>query len=164
MRMRARYSNKNMKLFFPGSFDPFTSGHANLVVRALKFADSVVIAVGVNESKRCMFTADVRVDAISRHYASEGRVSVIRYEGLTVDAFRASGADAILRGVRSMSDFENECVMADANRALGGVETILLPSDPSLQFISSSLVRELINFGRPVDGMMLETFNITHSE
>lgn len=153
-----------MKVLFPGTFDPFTSGHANLVERALSFAESVVIAVGVNGTKNCMFTADARVDAIRRYYVNDARVSVIKYEGLTVDVVKSCGADVILRGVRSMSDFENECKMADANRAIGGVETILLPSDPSLQHISSTLVRELINFGHPVDGMMLETFNITKSK
>lgn len=149
-----------MKLLFPGSFDPFTIGHLDLVQRALKIADSVVIAVGINESKKCMFTAQERVDAIARFFESEPRVSVLSYSGLTMDMVRKTGADAILRGVRSVSDFEFERNMADVNGKVGGVETIMLASAPQLQHVSSSVVRELALFGHDVSDMIIDTFDL----
>lgn len=149
-----------MKLLFPGSFDPFTIGHLDLVQRALKIADCVVIAVGINESKKCMFTAQERVDAIARFFESEPRVSVLSYSGLTMDMVRKTGADAILRGVRSVSDFEFERNMADVNGKVGGVETIMLASAPQLQHVSSSVVRELALFGHDVSDMIIDTFDL----
>ncbi|MCQ2110884.1 MAG: pantetheine-phosphate adenylyltransferase [Bacteroidaceae bacterium] len=149
-----------MKLLFPGSFDPFTIGHLDLVQRALKIADGVVIAVGINESKKCMFTAQERVDAIARFFESEPRVSVLSYSGLTMDMVRKTGADAILRGVRSVSDFEFERNMADVNGKVGGVETIMLASAPQLQHVSSSVVRELALFGHDVSDMIIDTFDL----
>lgn len=149
-----------MKLLFPGSFDPFTKGHLDLVQRALKIADSVVIAVGVNESKKCMFTAQERVDAIARYFASEPRVFVMSYSGLTMDLVRETKADAILRGVRNVTDFEFERNMADVNAKVGGVQTIMLASAPELQHISSSVVRELALFGHDVSDMIIDTFSL----
>lgn len=147
-----------MKLLFPGTFDPFTIGHADLVERALAFADSIVIGVGVNSAKSTMFTARQRVDCIRRHYAGNQRVEVVEYNGLTMDFARRSGADAILRGVRSTADYENETVLSDANLKIGGVDTILLVSRPEFQHVSSSLVRELHSFGHPVDEFVIDTF------
>jgi len=149
-----------MKLLFPGSFDPFTKGHLDLVQRALKIADCVVIAVGVNESKKCMFTAQERVDAIAHYFASEPRVSVMSYSGLTMDLVRDTKADAILRGVRNVTDFEFERNMADVNAKVGGVQTIMLASAPELQHISSSVVRELALFGHDVSDMIIDTFSL----
>jgi len=148
-----------MKLLFPGSFDPFTIGHANLVERALTLADEVVIAVGINEGKHPMFSAEKRLKAISAYYRDNSRVSVMEYRGLTVDAVRQAGANAILRGVRSVADYELERNMADINRSLDEVETLLLVSKPEFQHISSSLVRELISFGRDVSALMIAGFN-----
>jgi len=147
-----------MKLLFPGSFDPFTVGHADIVSRALRLADHVVVAVGVNSGKKPMFTPDERIEAISRYYEGNDRVSVIAYDGLTIKAARETGADAILRGVRSNADYEMERNLADINRALDGTETIIMVTSPEYQHISSSMVRELIGFGHPVDGMMIDTF------
>lgn len=147
-----------MKLLFPGTFDPFTVGHADLVRRGLEIAGSIVVAVGVNREKKTLFPADVRTEAIRRYYADEPRVTVVEYSGLTANAVRENGADAILRGVRDVTDFECERRLADANRAVCGVETVLLVADPSLQHVSSSLVRELMSFGHPVDGMILSTY------
>lgn len=149
---------------FPGTFDPFTAGHADLVRRALNMADSVVVAVGVNMFKKSMWSAEDRVEAIRAYYASEPRVTVMSYSGLTFELARRLKADAILRGVRSVADFEAERSMADANRATGGVETVLLVSDPAYQHISSSLVRELISFGHPVPEMMIDTFTVPKCE
>lgn len=148
-----------MKLLFPGSFDPFTIGHANLVERALTLADEVVIAVGINEGKHPMFSAEKRLEAISAYYRDNSRVSVMEYRGLTVDAVRQTDANAILRGVRSVADYELERNMADINRSLDGVETLLLVSKPEFQHVSSSLVRELISFGRDVSALMIAGFN-----
>ncbi len=147
-----------MKLLFPGSFDPFTIGHANLVERALTLADEVVIAVGINEGKHPLFSAEKRLEAISAYYRGNPRVSVIEYRGLTVDTVRQAGAHAILRGVRSVQDYELERNMADINRSLEGVETVLLVSSPDVQHISSSLVRELLSFGRDAGDLVIPGF------
>lgn len=165
MRRKARNFNCSvMKILFPGSFDPFTSGHADLVERALKIADSLVVAIGVNPAKKTLWTPSERLEAISRYYAADPRVSVMTYEGLTFNLMKKVGADVMLRGVRSAADFEAERSLADANRIVGGVETLLMVSDPAYQHVSSSLVRELIGLGHPVDGMMLDTFIIPESK
>lgn len=153
-----------MKILFPGTFDPFTVGHADLVRRALKIADSVVIAVGVNVSKKCMWSAPDRVDAIRRYYSDEPRVTVVSYSGLTFEQMRQTGCDVMLRGVRSVADYEVERSLADANRTVGGAETLLMVSDSQYQHISSSLVRELVSFGHPVGGMMIDTFAVPEKE
>ena len=147
-----------MKLFFPGSFDPFTIGHADLVERVLNMGCEVVIAVGINEGKKPLFSLQQRLEAIRNHYKGYSRVSVIEYKGLTVDAVRENGCDAILRGIRSVSDYDNERNMADINRSIDGVETVLLVASPAVQHVSSSLVRELISFGRNADDLMIDTF------
>ena len=143
-----------MKLFFPGSFDPFTIGHADLVERVLNMGCEVVIAVGINEGKKPLFSLQQRLEAIRNHYKGYSRVSVTEYKGLTVDAVRENGCDAILRGIRSVSDYDNERNMADINRSIDGVETVLLVASPAVQHVSSSLVRELISFGRNADDLM----------
>ena len=147
-----------MKLFFPGSFDPFTIGHADLVERVLNMGCEVVIAVGINEEKKPLFSLQQRLEAIRNHYKGYSRVSVTEYKGLTVDAVRENGCDAILRGIRSVSDYDNERNMADINRSIDGVETVLLVASPAVQHVSSSLVRELISFGRNADDLMIDTF------
>lgn len=149
-----------MKLLFPGTFDPFTIGHADIVERALRFADELVIAVGINENKKTMFDVDERLSAIKEYYKVNPKVKVIGYDSFTSDAVRSEGADAILRGVRSVADYEYERNMADINATLENVETIFLCSSPTVQHISSSLIREMINFGRPIDGLVIDTFNI----
>ena len=147
-----------MKLFFPGSFDPFTIGHADLVERVLNMGCEVVIAVGINEGKKPLFSLQQRLEAIRNHYKGYSRVSVTEYKGLTVDAVRENGCDAILRGIRSVSDYDNERNMADINRSIDGIETVLLVASPAVQHVSSSLVRELISFGRNADDLMIDTF------
>ena len=147
-----------MKLLFPGSFDPFTIGHADLVERALRLADEVVIAIGINDDKKPLLSTQVRKKAISDYYSNQPRVKVVEYKGLTVDAVRDNGCDAILRGIRSVTDYDKERNLADINRSIEGVETVLLVSSPAVQHVSSSLVRELISFGRSADELMIETF------
>ncbi len=143
-------------LLFPGSFDPFTRGHLSVVKRGLEIADRVIIAVGINEAKRCMFPAQERVASIKSLFAGDNRVEVVTYNGLTVDAVKEHKADFILRGVRSVADFEYERNMADMNRALAGTETVLLFSEPELAHISSSGIRELIRFGYDISPFIPE--------
>ena len=147
-----------MKLLFPGSFDPFTIGHADLVKRTLDLGCEVVIAIGINEEKKPLFSVQQRLEAIRNHYKGYSRVSVTEYKGLTVDAVRENGCDAILRGIRSVSDYDNERNLADINRSIDGVETVLLVASPAVQHVSSSLVRELLSFGRNADDLMIDTF------
>ena len=147
-----------MKLLFPGSFDPFTIGHADLVERALKLGAEVVIAIGINGDKKPLLSADIRKEAILSYYKDNPKVSVIFYNGLTVDAVRATGADAILRGIRSVTDYDKERELAYANRTIEDVETVILVSEQSMQHVSSSLVREMHSFGRPVDSLIIDTF------
>lgn len=148
-----------MKLLFPGSFDPFTVGHADIVKRAVAMGFDVVIAVGVNSGKTPMYSSDRRIDAIRAYYSGDSRVETVGYSGLTVDAVRDNGCDAILRGVRSVTDFDMERNLADINRSVGGVETLLIVSDPAVQHVSSSMVRELMSFGRNADDLVIDTFS-----
>ena len=135
---------------FPGSFDPFTVGHASIVERGLPLFDEIVIGVGVNENKRALYSSNRRVEAISRLYAHEPRVRVEAYDDLTVDFARRCGASFILRGLRSVKDFEYERDIANMNHRLTGIETVLLFTEPHYSSISSSVVRELIAFGKDV--------------
>ncbi|MCM1520602.1 MAG: pantetheine-phosphate adenylyltransferase [Lachnoclostridium sp.] len=130
-------------VLFPGTFDPFTVGHKSLVDRALPLFDRIIIAVGENDSKSTIVPVDDRIEAIARLYGDDPRVEVIAYSGLTVDACRQHQARWLLRGVRSVVDFEYERSMADINRMLAGIETVILYSLPEYASISSSIVREL---------------------
>lgn len=136
---------------FPGSFDPFTIGHDLIVHRALSLFDRVVVAIGVNEGKRQMFSLEERKAAIEQLYVDESRISVATYEGLTSDFALSVGATHIIRGLRSAKDYEYERDMAIVNRRLAGIETIFLYTDPQYTAISSSLVRELIGLGKDVE-------------
>lgn len=133
---------------FPGSFDPFTRGHESIVRRALPLFDEIVIAVGVNAGKRAFMTMDQRRAWIESVFRNEPRVRVITYEGLTIDVARQIHATCILRGVRMIQDFEDEMHMAEVNRQLSGIETVLLYTLPQDSHISSSIVRELAKYGQ----------------
>jgi len=138
---------------FAGSFDPFTIGHASIVERALPLFDRIVIAVGVNASKHGSSNIDDRMNVIRQVYDKlpVGRVEVLAYEHeLTVDLARRVGARWLLRGVRSVKDFEYERDMADINRRISGIETVLLYALPHLSAISSSIVRELESYGQNI--------------
>ena len=149
-----------MKLIFPGSFDPFTKGHESVVRRALDFCDEIVIAVGYNGLKRNqgMFPVEERVKMISEFYRDESRISVIAYTTLTADIANELGCTHILRGVRTVIDFEYERSLADVNRHLTGIETILLFNEPAMAHITSTNVRELLSFGKDVSDFMPEGF------
>ena len=134
---------------FVGSFNPFTIGHESIVRRSLALFDKLVIGVGVNTAKEDN-EGESRVGKIARLYANEPRVEVRSYTDLTVDFARREGAQFIVKGVRSVKDFEYEREQADINRRLSGLETILLFAEPGMEAVSSSLVRELQSFGRDV--------------
>ncbi|MDR0835061.1 MAG: pantetheine-phosphate adenylyltransferase [Tannerella sp.] len=142
------------KVIFPGSFDPFTTGHDALVKRALVFADEVVIAIGVNIEKKTMFTVEDRVENIQSVYKDENRIKVLTYNNLTADFAKETNADCILRGVRNITDFEYEKNMADINRKLTGIETVILFSEPEYEYVSSNLVRELKKFGKDITNLI----------
>lgn len=133
---------------FVGSFDPFTIGHDSIVRRSLPLFDRLIIGVGVNIGKRYMLSAEERVDAIRRLYSDEPRISVEQYSGLTVDFADSIGAQFIVKGVRTVKDFEAEREQADINRRLTGIETIVLFALPGMDSVSSSVVRELMHYGR----------------
>ena len=135
---------------FVGSFDPFTVGHDSILRRALPLFDKIVIGVGVNERKKCMLSAEERTKRIARLYANEPKIEVKAYSDLTIDFARREGAEYIIKGVRSVKDFEYEREQAAINRRLSSIETLLLFAEPELESISSSVVRELHNFGRDI--------------
>lgn len=139
------------KALFAGSFDPFTKGHQNIVDRALQsVADEVVIAIGINHDKHTTLSCEERLQAIRQLYKENPHVQVEAYEGLTTDYARSIGADFLLRGVRSVKDFEFERDMAEVNKRLTGIETIFLLTDPEYACISSSVVRELMSYNTDV--------------
>lgn len=130
---------------FPGSFDPFTAGHLNILRRALTMFDEVVVAVGVNQDKRGYFSMDQRMDIIRQAVAGMDGVSVTKYDNLTIDVCKDLGIRHIVRGVRNMLDFENERAIADMNRRLApGIETIIIPTAQEFAHISSSAVRDIL--------------------
>ena len=136
------------KALFPGSFDPFTAGHLNILRRALTMFDEVVVAVGINQDKRGLFDMEKKLDIIHQATVSLEGVSVISYDNLTVDTCRELGIRHIVRGVRNMLDFEAERSIADANRRLAPeVETIIIPTAQEFAHISSSAVRDILRHG-----------------
>ena len=138
------------KAIFPGSFDPFTIGHHDIVMRALNLFDEIIIGIGHNYTKRETFPLEERLAAIQRIYDNEPRVRVEVYEGLTVDFAAQHNAQFILRGVRSTLDFEYERNIAEANKQLSGIETVLLYTRPEYAHISSTLVRDLHSHGKDI--------------
>ena len=149
---------------FPGSFDPFTIGHYSIVKRALAFVDHIVVAIGVNDAKRNFFTLEARMEIIRQAFASEPRVSVASYDALTVDYAEQINANIILRGIRSIKDFEYEKTIADANRELSSIDTLLLFTEPQHSFISSTVVRDVLRYGKDVSKMMPPGIDISKME
>ena len=138
--------NMDRTALFPGSFDPFTSGHLNILTRALSIFDEVVVAVGINQAKRGFFTMDQREEIIRQATRDLKGVRIISYDGLTVDICRELGIRHIVRGVRNMTDFDNEQAVADANRHLAPeIDTIIIPTAQEYSHISSSAVRDVVS-------------------
>lgn len=136
------------KAIFPGSFDPFTAGHLNILKRALTMFDEVVVAVGVNIDKKGFFPNEKRIDIIRQAVDGLQGVTIVQYDTLTIDLCRQLGINHIVRGVRNMIDFETERSIADANRKLAPeIETIIIPTAQEYAHISSTAVRDLLKHG-----------------
>ena len=145
---------------FPGTFDPFTLGHLSLVERGLCLVDEIIIAIGINLDKKTFFTLEERMEMLTRLFESNPQIKICSYKGLTVDFAKETGARFILRGVRSVSDFEYEKNIANINREISGIETFVLFTEPAYTHISSSVVRELLTYGRSVAKFVPENLHI----
>lgn len=139
---------------YPGSFDPPTFGHADLIGRARRIFDELVVAVGANFSKNHLFAYEERVDMLKEITADMPNVRVEAFSGLLVDFARTAGASVLVRGLRALSDFENEFQMALANRSLANIETVFLMTSSEHMFVSSSIVKEVASLGGDVSGMV----------
>ena len=136
------------RALFPGSFDPFTVGHLDIVERGVKIFDEIVIGIGKNSEKKYMFSLAQRLSFIDACFENQPRVTVAAYDGLTIDFCRKIEADFILRGVRNNGDFEFEKAIAQANREMTPeLETVFLLTSARFAYISSSIVREVFNYG-----------------
>lgn len=135
------------KAVFPGSFDPITLGHKDIILRALPLFDEIVIAIGINEAKKYMFTIEQRVQFIKDTFKGEPKIIVSTYSGLTIDYCKDIGADYMLRGLRNPADFEFEKAIAITNRKLSGIDTLFLLTSAETSFISSSIVRDVLRNG-----------------
>ena len=145
---------------FPGTFDPFTRGHLSLVDRGLQLVDEIIIAIGINLEKKTFFPLEQRIEMLIRLFDSNPKVKIQAYNGLTVDFAKKTGARFILRGVRSVADFEYEKNIADINREIAGIETFVLFTEPEFTHISSSVVRELLTYGKSVAAFVPAELNI----
>ncbi len=138
----------------PGSFDPVTNGHLDIIGRASTLFDEVVVAVGVNKSKSRLFSAEERMDMLTQVCTDFGNVRVDCFAGLLTDFCRDRQVTAIVKGLRAISDFDYELQMAQMNYRLSGVETLFMPTTPEHSFLSSSLVREVASFAGEVSSMV----------
>ena len=132
------------RAIFPGSFDPITLGHADIIKRATNIFDEIIVAIGINNEKKHLFSDDVRIKFIEDTFIKEPKVKVKKYNGLTISFCKKNNIDKILRGIRNPSDFEFEKAIAHTNYKLSGVETVFLITNPEFSYISSSIVREII--------------------
>ena len=132
------------KAIFPGSFDPFTLGHLDILTRSLSLFDEITVGVGRNNDKKTMFSVSQRIEFIKKYFENEPKIKVKSYEGLTIDFCKKIDAKFIVRGIRNNGDFEFEKAIARTNRKLSKIETIFLLTSAETSFISSSIVRELI--------------------
>lgn len=150
----SRYTDENRPqrrmAFFAGSFDPFTRGHEDIVLRALPLFDEVVIAIGINPDKKGFMTVDARKQWIELCVASHKQVRVVTFNGLAADAAVENGACCFIKGVRTVQDFEYEMQMAQVNHDLCGLDTILFYTNPQLAHISSTVVRQLHALGQDI--------------
>ena len=149
LEIMANEPTKRIALF-PGTFDPFTIGHESLVTRGLELVDEIIVSIGINDKKLTYFSLEKRLEAIRNLYKDTPRVKVMSYNSLTVDFAKEVGARFILRGIRTVNDFEYEKSIADINRKLSGIETFILFTEPEHTHISSSIVRELLRYGKDI--------------
>ena len=148
------------RAIFPGTFDPFTIGHQSLVDRALNLVDELIISIGINQNKKSYFPLEKRKEAILNLYRDNPRVKVMSYDTSTVDFAESVDARFILRGIRSINDFENEKTTADINRKLSGIETFILFTEPQHRHISSGIVRELLQFNKDISDFVPKETNL----
>ncbi|UJH68094.1 pantetheine-phosphate adenylyltransferase [Allomuricauda sp. SCSIO 65647] len=145
------------RAIFPGSFDPITLGHYDIIKRGITLFDELIIAIGINTDKKYMFSLDERKKFIEDAFADEAFIKVMTYEGLTVDFCKKVEADFILRGLRNPADFEFEKAIAHTNRKLSEIETVFLLTSSGKSYISSSIVRDVIRNGGDYTGLVPHT-------
>jgi pantetheine-phosphate adenylyltransferase len=138
----------------PGSFDPVTLGHLDIIGRASRLYDEVVVAVLINKSKTGMFSVDERMDMLAAVTAEYGNVRVDSFHGLLVHYCRANDIEVVVKGIRAVSDFDYELTMAQMNHGLTGVETVFMPTNPEFSFLRSSLVKEVATWGGDVSRLI----------
>ncbi len=142
------------KAVCPGSFDPVTNGHLDIISRASDLFDEVTVAVLINKNKEGMFSVDERLEMLRIVAADYPNVKIDAFRGLLVDFCKAHGIPAIVKGLRAISDFDYELQMAQMNRSLAGVETVFVPTSPEYSFLASSLVKEIATYGGDVSGLV----------
>ncbi len=145
---------------FPGSFDPITLGHYDIIERGLTLFDEVILAIGVNADKKYMFSLEERKQFIEEAFKGEPRIKVMTYQGLTVDFCKKQNAQFILRGLRNPGDFEFEKAIAHTNRKMSEIETVFLLTSSGKSYISSSIVRDVIRNGGDVSGLVPDTVKV----
>lgn len=138
------------KTIFPGTFDPFTIGHKCIVDRMLNLMDEITIAVGINSNKKTFFSIEERLEFIQQVYKNESKIKVMSYDSLTVDFAQKINVQCIVRGIRTIGDFEYERNIADINKKLAGIETFILFSEPEYAYINSSFIRELLYYKKDI--------------
>jgi pantetheine-phosphate adenylyltransferase len=138
----------------PGSFDPVTNGHIDIISRASTLFDEVVVAVGVNASKQRLFTAEERIEMLTEACAPYANVSIASFDGLLTTFCQEHGVAAIVKGLRAVSDFDYELQMAQMNSSLAPIETVFVPTSPEYSFLASSLVKEVARFGGDVSSLV----------
>ncbi|TXN36755.1 pantetheine-phosphate adenylyltransferase [Flagellimonas hymeniacidonis] len=148
------------RAIFPGSFDPLTLGHYDIIKRGITLFDELLIAIGINADKKYMFSLEERTDFIKNAFKDEPKIRVVTYEGLTVDFCKKVDADFILRGLRNPGDFEFEKAIAHTNRQLSEIETVFLLTSSGKSYISSSIVRDVIRNGGDYTGLVPNTVRI----
>ena len=145
------------KAIFPGSFDPITNGHFDIIKRGVSLFDEVIVAIGVNAEKKYMFSLEERKRFIEEAFKDEPKVRVITYSGLTIDLCKKEKADFILRGLRNPADFEFEKAIAHTNRVMSKIETVFLLTAARTSFISSSIVRDVLRNGGDISQLVPES-------
>lgn len=148
------------KAIFPGSFDPITLGHEDIIKRGISLFDEIVIAIGINAEKKYMFSLEERKRFIEETFKNEPKVTVITYKGLTIDLCRSIKADFILRGLRNPADFEFEKAIAHTNRKLSNIETVFLLTAAKTSYISSSIVRDVLRNGGEYEMLVPEAVRV----
>lgn len=149
------------RAIFPGSFDPLTLGHYDIIQRGITLFDEIIIAIGINAEKQYMFTLDQRMRFIQKAFEKEAKIKVLTYKGLTVEFCKKVQADFILRGLRNPADFEFEKAIAHTNRKLSEIETVFLLTSSGKSYISSSIVRDVIRNGGDYTGLVPDSVRTT---